>query len=101
MSSGWLPKHRQLFFQIFQEGPNQGQSLNIRAIPLSRQLIVLVLELGAWFTSCLSCDAGSPTPNIDQSQTPAIEFEDDFLFLEPKVSGTTRTKILALIRISG
>jgi hypothetical protein len=22
MSSGWLPKHRQLFFQIFQEGPN-------------------------------------------------------------------------------
>jgi hypothetical protein len=21
MSSGWLPKHRQLFFQIFQEGP--------------------------------------------------------------------------------
>ena len=22
MSSGWLPKHRQLFFQIFEEGPN-------------------------------------------------------------------------------
>jgi len=22
MSSGWLPKHRQLLFQIFEEGPN-------------------------------------------------------------------------------
>ena len=22
MSSGWLPKHRQLFFQILEEGPN-------------------------------------------------------------------------------
>jgi hypothetical protein len=22
MSSGWRPKHRQLFFQIFEEGPN-------------------------------------------------------------------------------
>ena len=51
MSSGWLPKHRQLFFQIFQEGPNQGQALISEVYLSARQLIVLelvlVLELGA------------------------------------------------------
>jgi hypothetical protein len=26
------------------------------------------------------------------SQTPAIEFEDDFFIFEPEVNGTTRTK---------
>ena len=26
MSSGWLPKHRQLFFQIFQEGPKEREN---------------------------------------------------------------------------
>jgi len=52
---------------------------------------------GGRFTSCLRCDAGSPNPNIDPGQTPAIEFEDegefedDFLYLVPQVSGTTRT----------
>jgi hypothetical protein len=27
MSSGWLPKHRQLFFQIFQEGPKNEERI--------------------------------------------------------------------------
>ena len=42
-----LPKHRQLFFQIVEEGPKQGQALISEVYLSARQLIVLVLELGA------------------------------------------------------
>jgi hypothetical protein len=41
MSSGWLPKHRQLFFQIFQEGPNPENSFHIRvSSPKSADLVI-------------------------------------------------------------
>ena len=83
----------------------QGQVLDIRVIPSSRQLIVLELELvlvlGA-IHSCLCCNAGPPKANSDQNKTPAIEFEgedefeDDFRYLVPQASGTARTKIPSL-----
>jgi len=47
------------------------------------------------YSPCVGPDAASPKPNMN---TPAIEFEDedefegDFLYLVPQVSGTTRTK---------
>jgi hypothetical protein len=43
MSSGWLPEHRQLFFQIFEEGPNFALS-QLFEFPGKRALKIALAE---------------------------------------------------------
>jgi hypothetical protein len=83
-------------------GLAKGFALDIRVILPSRQRIVLELELELELELGAVSQTASAATRVQQSQilttpTPAIEdedeFEDDFLYLVPQFSGTTRTKL--------
>jgi len=56
MSSGWLPKHRQLFFQIFQEGPKAAESFEHFGLD-SNQIATLFCPMvhGSGLFTMLAC----------------------------------------------